>query len=37
MVSYDMSISLSLNGTSNGQPVSGTQSGTVTVIYTRVS
>ncbi len=36
-VSYDVTVNLTANGTLNGQPVSGTQTGTVTVIYTRVS
>jgi hypothetical protein len=36
-VSYDVTVYLTANGTLNGQPVSGTQTGTVTVIYTRVS
>ena len=36
-VSYDVSVTLTANGTLNGESVSGTNSGKVTVGYTRVS
>jgi len=37
VVSYDVSVSLTANGTLNGQFVSGSDAGTVTVVYTRIS
>lgn len=37
VVSYDVTVNLTANGTADNQPVTGTDSGTVTVRYTRVS
>lgn len=37
VVSYDVSMNLTANGTIDGTPAGGTGAGTVTVIYTRIS
>jgi hypothetical protein len=37
VVSFDLTVGVTLNGTSNGQPVSGTATDTLTISYTRAT